>query len=434
MKLFRYTDRQTVTLCFLLLSGLLSFSGCKKLISINPPLNSTGDETTFKNDVNATMALTSVYSSLMTTDNLTLTNGGMTVYSGIIADELVPMDVTPLTPTYEFYTGHIRVDNGFTSSMWDFAYKSIFFANSVMEGAAASQSVGFTEKTRALVAGETRAARAFCYYYLVNMFGPVPMPLTADVSQVKRIPRSSVEEVTQQMIKDLSEATDLLPDNYDASRGEKTRINKYAAAALLARAYLFDKKYEAAITAADQVINSGKYALEPLNKVFQPNSSEAIWQLKLNTTGALKEPMEAEYLVGGMRTKYMPEGFLEMLIEALPPEDFDNAAALMFYPLYRMSYDQVDAFEPNDQRKVQWLDSLATRPDGFSNGRKLYLSERKQKRNWAILQVLQQTWMLSGRERGSKTLLPALKKPCWKLSCTNARQNFSAKEVIALWI
>ncbi len=40
------------------------------------------------------------------------------------------------------------------------------------------------------------------------------------------------------MIKDLTEAQNLLPDNYSFTNNERVRANKYAATALLARTYL----------------------------------------------------------------------------------------------------------------------------------------------------------------------------------------------------
>ncbi|RFS18783.1 RagB/SusD family nutrient uptake outer membrane protein [Chitinophaga silvatica] len=363
--------------CLLLISSLLPVSGCKKLISINPPINSTGNETTFKNDANATSALMSVYSLLMSTEGENATNGGTTIYAGLMADELTPTIALPEYPYYQFYTSHITLQNGVSDFFWRDLYKTIFYANSVMEGAAASTSPNLTDSTKRLIAGETRAARAFCYYYLINLYGPVPMPLTSDVTQTTRLKRSSLEDVTKQMIVDLSTAVDLLPENYKVSGGEKLRINKWAATALLSRAYLFDHKWGEAIATADKVINSGKYNLAPLNKVFQPNSDEAIWQLKLTLNDAFSGLYEPDDLVGIFRTKFAPPGFFDAIVE--DPDLFSQMAVIYFLGKYHLTNSLVDAFEPNDQRKLQWMDSIPVPKVAPYYGKTIYESVKHEK-------------------------------------------------------
>ncbi len=98
--------------------------------------------------------------------------------------------------------------------------------------------------------GEARFFRAFCYFYLVNLFGDVPLATTTDSTINARLPRIPSDEVYQQIITDLKEAESLLSTEYlDAnlkSYGglpERVRPTKWAASAMLARVYLYQEGF-----------------------------------------------------------------------------------------------------------------------------------------------------------------------------------------------
>lgn len=375
MSFYHSYKRSVATL--LVAGSFIALAGCKKMIAIDAPINSTGNETTFKTDAGATSALMSVYAKLMQNTDMTWSNGGMTVYSGLLSDELKPVLLMTGDPNYQYYSTRITVDNGISDLFWADMYKTIFFANSVMEGAAASTGEHFTDSVRTLIAGETRAARAFCYYYLVNMFGDVPMPLTSDITKISRLKRSSVAEVKEQIISDLSAAADLLPNNYSASGGEKLRINKLVATALLSRAYLFNEKWGEAIASADKVINSGQYSLATLDNTFKPNSSEAIWQLKMTVKPAQQVLFEPEAICANARSQYLPPEALEPLFS--DPELYGQVVSVYFLGTYVCAPSLIESFEPGDQRKLKWLDSLATPPAAPYYSKPYYFSVKHEK-------------------------------------------------------
>src|SRR5262249_3667955 len=86
--------------------------------------------------------------------------------------------------------------------------------------------------------------------------------------------RTPQADVYKQMITDLKEARDLLTSQYvDASAmkttGERTRPNKWAATALLARVYLYTKDYaKAEAIAGDVVGNTPTYQINRLYNAF----------------------------------------------------------------------------------------------------------------------------------------------------------------------
>jgi len=78
---------------------------------------------------------------------------------------------------------------------------------------------------------------------------------------------SDLDQVYAQIVADLKDAESLLSPNYPSP--ERARVNRWAASALLARVYLYQKNWTAAESEATAVIGSGAYHLETdPNKVF----------------------------------------------------------------------------------------------------------------------------------------------------------------------
>ena len=129
---------------------------------------------------------------------------------------------------------------------------------------------------------------------------------------------------------------------YDAGLEERVRPTKWAAAALLARVYLYIGDYANAETQATIVTNNSTYygLLSDLNSVFLRNSKEAIWQLQpINNAGRSNTG----------------EGILFIL-----PNTGPNTSS---YPVYLSNYI-VNSFETGDQRKAKWVGSVTPTPPG----------------------------------------------------------------------
>ncbi len=122
------------------------------------------------------------------------------------------------------------------------------------------------------------------YFYLINFYGDVPLVLTTDIRINAAIARSPQEQVYQQIEQDLIDAQQLLVDEYLEKdliivSEDRIRPNRAAATALLARVYLYRKKWKEAEMMATQVISHPQLELllDP-DQVFLKNSRESIWQ------------------------------------------------------------------------------------------------------------------------------------------------------------
>jgi len=308
--------------CFiLLLVANPLFNSCKKFVDINPPETQIETSKIFENDQSAISSIAGLYQRLLT-NSLLICNGGMTVYAGLSADELFN---TNSGIDDEFSTNSLLSTNGSISgNLWQAAYKNIYNANSILEGLNNSP---INELLKKQLKGESLVVRALNYFYLINLFGEVPLVITTSYEENQIMSRTPVTQVYEQIVTDLSEAKNLLTSSYPTSG--RVRPNKFTATALLARVYLYLKNWVRAEAQSTEIINSGSYSLPgDIDKVFLANSSETIWSLiqdKANTA----------------------EG--QIFIPSFTPST----------PNYILTDTLLNSFEASDQRKTKWITSTS---------------------------------------------------------------------------
>lgn len=314
----------------LFISAFLLVS-CNDLLEIPEPKNTLTTEKVFNNDTQAKGAMAGVLTQMINTNGYGAFSAGLTNLLGrYSADELTMV----LSPD-NYYRNALTAENMQSDGIWNSAYQSIYGANGVIEGIAESKSPLLGEKLRKELTAEAKFIRAFCYFYLVNTFGDVPLVLTINLAKNTNIERTATARVYQQIISDLKDAANILPPDYTVSNGERIRANKWAAKALLARVYLYTgDNGNAILEATDVIAQADLYQLElaDLNKVFLKNSSETIWQLQQTTQ-------------------------VDFTGNAVP-----EAIYLLPNPLHTgissdLSSNLLSAFDEGDLRKTAWIDS-----------------------------------------------------------------------------
>jgi hypothetical protein len=182
------------------------------------------------------------------------------------------------------------------SEIWSSCYRYIYTCNSAIEGLTKSSTL--TPSVKKQLLGEAKFMRAFFYFYLVNLYGDLPLIITSDYKINSSLSRSPKTDVYLQIISDLKEAQTLLNNTFlngalkaYAANAERVRPSSWAATALLARVYLFDGEYAQAEQQASALINNTTlFNLANLSDVFLNAglgaNKEAIWQLQpVNTNG-----------------------------------------------------------------------------------------------------------------------------------------------------
>lgn len=170
--------------------------------------------------------------------------------------------------------------NGNILSDWNGHYKIIYDCNELINTAVAS---GDTSSGTLINIAEAKAIRAFCYFELRRDFGSVPINLkTIDIPQDEIAPKSTIAQVDDQIIKDLTEAEAVLPVQWTSAY--LGRANKGMANTLLAKIYLYQNNWAKALEYSEKVINSGVYILNSSydNEFTKAgnNSKESIFEIQ----------------------------------------------------------------------------------------------------------------------------------------------------------
>lgn len=266
---FNFTRKILVT--FLLVG--LSISSCKKFLETELNISEATGDVVFSSNENATNAMTGVY-SLVRQYGLTGGGGnGITVLTGLSADEL--HNISQISTYAEFENVVLTPTSSNVSKLWQEGYSLIYAANSIIEGL--QKSAGVTEQVKNQLEGEALFIRAYAYFYLVNLYGKLPLVLHTDYSHNAKLPRAETEHVYKQIVDDLLKAKSLMSASYPV--GDRIRPNKYAPTAFLSRVYLFRGEWDKAALEATDVINSTYTLTSELDEVFLIESNETIWQL-----------------------------------------------------------------------------------------------------------------------------------------------------------
>ncbi len=309
---------------------LLLFSGmvisCKKFLEVDHPIDRLSSDIVFTDTETATATVLGIYTGMMSTTPL-ITSGGITLYTGLAADELYNADISDAALS-EFYGNALSPDNvSLRNDFWLRGFSLIYHANACINGL--RDNLTLEPEVREQLLGESLFNRAFIYYYLVSLFGDVPLLLKTDYEENSIAARTPSMLVYDQIISDLKEARDLLKNAYPTD--QKVRPNKWTATALLARVYLVLEEWLPAEEEATLVIDSGEYALEPeLDNVFLSSSNEAIWQI-----------MQVE------------EGFNTTEGMIFVPYSWSTAV-----PDFPLTDHLLHAFETADLRKAYWVGSV----------------------------------------------------------------------------
>lgn len=134
-------------------------------------------------------------------------------------------------------------------------YNSIYFANEAM---AMINSMEDTVPAKNRLMAESLFMRSIMYYRLAQAFGGVPYVSTV-MSQTSKTPaRSTREEIWKNIEKDLIWAIPHLQTRvFLNAEGSSRRISQNAARALLAKTYMYQKKWDKALQLTGEIISSG---------------------------------------------------------------------------------------------------------------------------------------------------------------------------------
>ncbi|QQS95251.1 RagB/SusD family nutrient uptake outer membrane protein [Sphingobacterium spiritivorum] len=174
------------------------------------------------------------------------------------------------------------------SARWDNFYTLISRANYAIKYTPQVFGEGESELKKQLL-GQSHALRAIAYFYLVRIWGEVPL-ITEPYESVEQdlfVKQNTTAEVLAKVEEDLLFATENCASSYSGARN-RVLITKGAAYAYLTQLYMWQKKYDKAIAAAQNILGDPQYSLVAMsdwNDIFVKGSStESIFEVGYNET------------------------------------------------------------------------------------------------------------------------------------------------------
>jgi hypothetical protein len=241
---------------------LVAFSSCDLELQ---PISEIGEGTFYKSTTEINSAVVACYNGLqkplefewmvteLRSDNSRLYNTATTSSDN--------------TLLFDFDQANVSATNGRVYDYWTAVYHNIARCNTVLMPE--HLAVITDDNLRNQYEGEAKFIRAYHYFNLVRLFGPVFI-VTERISaeEARKYDRSAVEDVYTQIVSDLNSSIELLPPTYDATN--LGRATSWAAKSLLAKVYLTQGKIDIDTKSLlfDIYKNSGSSLMTTYESVF----------------------------------------------------------------------------------------------------------------------------------------------------------------------
>ncbi len=198
-----------------------------------------------------------------------------------------PGDYSSINPIQRYETDPTQGD---LNNFWRGRYEGISRSNKVLSLIAMSETLNAADAAR--LSAEARLLRGHFYFDLKKHYNSVPyIDENVEAAEISSIPNSP--DIWDKIEADFQYAFDNLPE----TQGQAGRVNKWAAAAYMGKAKLYQSKFGEAKTWFDNVIQNGqttnglKYALlddySAIYNAENDNHAEAVFDVEsANNTGS----------------------------------------------------------------------------------------------------------------------------------------------------
>lgn len=256
-----------------------SFSSCSDFLD-RYPLEELSDESFWKTEKDAEMAVSNLYNVLPTWD----------VDEAINSDDAV--HGIKWAAGNQSKGVYDPADYG-----WSGEYGYIRQANLILEKI---QEMDLSEDAYKKLEGQARFFRAYTYFTLIRSFGAVPyIDKPLELTDVENITRTPKDEVYAKVMEDFDIAIANLPVQWDEANSG--RITKGAAMAMKARAALYYNNWQTAMDEAKKVMDLGQYEL--YDKDNTGRYKELFWEVadgcdEFILSVQFNAPTRTHYLIG----------------------------------------------------------------------------------------------------------------------------------------
>ena len=236
------------------LASVLLLTSCSDDFLQKNSLTAVSASTFWQNESDALRGLAACYDGLQSTY---LYNGGPWNCGPLNMDALTDngghFNWSGWMAGYDICNGTHSASSWLVGSYWSACYEVVKRCNVLIKNI---DNVPMSESLISQYKAEAVALRALMYINLTMTYNDVPY-LTEPLSITEaNYPKSDRATIVENVIAELQEVTDALPTTAD--RG---RITKGAALSILGRIALYNEKWDVAVSAYKEVVNSNTYSL-----------------------------------------------------------------------------------------------------------------------------------------------------------------------------
>lgn len=350
----------------ILMSAALMLTSCNDSFLDRIPHDALTDANYWQTETHLSSVANTFTSSLSGKDWLNKTE--------IMADS-APWSVTTAWRTIG--GGYFTSDASQINSVWSAAYTGIGRTNYFLNNY--QRATGVKEEVRERYAAEAYFYRAYNYWILTSLFGDVPLitsELNVESPDVFR-GRDSRKDVIDRITKDLEDHYKALPEYVAAGSSDFGRVSQCAALALLSRIYLYNGRYEDAVSACERAMSSTYY------KLYNTGHPDVDYVNLFNYTGrASRNPANKETLLAFVynydlgessrtshnlsRECWVPNDYARFTPTASMIECYLTKDGKIWDPNSATSYE--DVFKDRDPRMTQSILAPGTKWEGGESG------------------------------------------------------------------
>ncbi|MFC5411132.1 RagB/SusD family nutrient uptake outer membrane protein [Larkinella bovis] len=331
---------------FFLLILATTVSSCKDFLALTPEYQ-ISDQTFYKNQNDFETALVGVYSTFRG-----LFNTSTVLYmTELTTDNTEIQWSSPSINEMQMDQNAVNSTNGLTQAAWNTCLYTISRSNAIINRI---DAVSFDQAAKDRIKGEAKFLRAYSYFYLVRLFGNVPI-ITQEFSSPTEVAAADLSlkpsaPVYEMILKDLTEAETLLPA---ALNTDRTKASRSTVKAVLGKVYLTLKNYDQAATKLKEVIDAKQYSLVPNYQTLFTNGNN-------NLAESL---FEIQYVSGrSVGNNYSALFTPAITSMAIFPNNLQGSGRIV------PTKDLIRSYEAGDARKAVSVSDSVT----LINGRKSY--------------------------------------------------------------
>ncbi len=224
--------------------------------------------------------------------------------------------------------------HSYIENIWDINYRIINRANLVIDRVPA---IPIDEGVKTRLVAEAKFLRAQAYYYLNDLYGPVPIIETSEVSLTERPSRPDQPTMNAFIEREYRAAAGVLP----LQASEYGRATKGAALAMLAKFYLNNKDWPKTVETTAEVMQLGVYSL------FEGASRTDLY--------SLANEQNPEYIWVRTYEPVANRGLVFLPRAAPPGYQFRFPPKPNFATNYQIYSAFYDSFDPADERRLSMI-------------------------------------------------------------------------------